>query len=162
LASRTGIELSTWLDAAPDEVWERIATPEGINDELRPWLRMTVPGGGDLNLNSIEVGKTVGRSWVLLFGLVPIDYDEITIAELDRGSGFTERSTMLSQRAWEHMRAIRPAEGGSRLTDSITWEPRLPLPAAALRPLFRTIFGHRHRRLVRRFGGGPAGGAGES
>jgi ligand-binding SRPBCC domain-containing protein len=97
---------------------------------------------------------------VLLFGLIPIDYDEITIADLDRGRSFVERSTMLSQRAWEHIRTIRPAGVGSLVTDSISWEPRLPLPAGALRPLFRTIFGHRHRRLVRHFGGGPAGGAG--
>jgi ligand-binding SRPBCC domain-containing protein len=156
LASRAGIEVSSLLDAAPDQVWARIATPDGINDELRPWLRMTVPGGEDLNLNSIEVGRPLGRSWVLLLGLIPIDYDEITIAELDRGHGFVERSTMLSQRAWEHVRTIREAEGGSRLTDSVSWEPRLPVPAGTLRPLFRTIFGHRHRRLRRRFGGGPA------
>jgi ligand-binding SRPBCC domain-containing protein len=162
LASRAGIEVSSRLDAAPDEVWARIATPEGINDELQPWLRMTVPGGADLNLNSIEVGKPLGRSWVLLLGLIPIDYDEITIAELDRGRGFVERSTMLSQRAWEHVRTIREADGGSQLTDSISWEPRLPVPGSALRPLFKTIFGHRHRRLVRHFGGGPAGDANAS
>jgi ligand-binding SRPBCC domain-containing protein len=157
---RAGMEISSRLDAAPDQVWARIATPEGINDELRPWLRMTVPGVGELNLDSIEVGEPLGRSWVLLLGVIPIDYDEITIVELERGSRFVERSTMLSQRAWEHIRTIRPASGGSLVTDAVSWEPRMPLPAGALRPLFRTIFSHRHRRLVRHFGGGPAGGAG--
>ena len=159
MAQRAGIEVSTRLDAGPDEVWARIATPEGINDELRPWMRMTAPGGGELNLDTIEAGEGIGRSWVLLFGLIPIDYDDITIVELDRGRGFVERSTMLSQRAWEHIRTIRPDDGGSVVTDAISWEPRLPISAGALRPLFRTIFGHRHRRLVRHFGGGPAGGA---
>jgi ligand-binding SRPBCC domain-containing protein len=157
---RAEVEVCSRLAAAPNEVWERISTPEGINDELQPWMRMTVPGGAELNLNTIKVGEPIGRSWVLLFGLIPIDYDEITIVELDRGSGFVERSTMLSQRSWEHIRTIRPAAGGSLITDSVSWEPRLPLPAAALRPLFRTVFGHRHRRLVRHFGGGPAGAAG--
>jgi ligand-binding SRPBCC domain-containing protein len=156
VARRAGIEVSSRLDATPDEVWVRIATPEGINDELRPWMRMTVPGGKDLNLDTIEVGAPIGRSWVLLFGFVPVDYDEITIEELDRGRGFVERSTMLSQRAWEHVRTIRPDGAGALITDSICWEPRLPLPAGALRPMFRTIFRHRHRRLVRHFGGSPA------
>lgn len=153
MGARASIEVSSRLDAPPDQVWERIATAEGINDELRPWMRMTVPGGGDINLDSIEVGKPIGRSWVLLLGLIPIDYDEINVVELDRGRGFVERSRMLSQRAWEHVRSIEPVPGGSVITDSVAWEPRLPVPARFLRPLFGAIFRHRHRRLRRRFGG---------
>jgi ligand-binding SRPBCC domain-containing protein len=75
--------------------------------------------------------------------------------ELDRGRRFVERSRMLSQRAWEHARTIEPVAGGSVITDSIAWEPRLPFPGGALRPMFRAIFRHRHRRLRRRFGGSP-------
>ena len=116
---------------------------------------MTVPGG-DFDLNSVEPGTPIGRSWVLLFGLIPIDYDEIKLEEIDEGRGFVERSRMLSQRAWEHVRTVRPLDGGSLITDAIAWEPRLPIPAKALRPLFRAIFGHRHRRLRRRFGGSAA------
>jgi ligand-binding SRPBCC domain-containing protein len=151
--SRAGIRVSSQLEAAPEEVWSWIATAEGINDELRPWMRMTVPGGGDIDLDSIEVGKPIGRSWVLLLGLIPIDYDEINVVELESGRGFVERSRMLSQRAWEHARTVEPVADGSVVTDSVAWVPRLPVPASALRPLFRAIFRHRHRRLRRRFGG---------
>ena len=150
---RASIEVSSRLGAPPDEVWSRIATAEGVNDELGPWMRMTVPGGGDLDLDAIEVGKPIGRSWVLLFGLIPIDYDEINVVELDPGRRFVERSRMLSQRVWEHTRTIEAVAGGSEVTDAIAWEPRLPVPGRALRPLFRAIFRHRHRRLRRRFGG---------
>ena len=117
---------------------------------------MTVPGGGEIDLDSIEVGKPIGRSWVLLLGLIPIDYDEINVVELEPGRGFVERSRMLSQRSWEHVRTIKPVADGSVITDSVAWEPRLPLPARSLRPLFRAIFRHRHRRLRRHFGGEPA------
>jgi hypothetical protein len=119
-------------------------------------MRMTVPGGGEIDLDSIEVGKPIGRSWVLLLGLIPIDYDEINVVELEPGRGFVERSRMLSQRSWEHVRTIEPVADGSVITDSVAWEPRLPLPARSLRPLFRVIFRHRHRRLRRHFGGEPA------
>jgi ligand-binding SRPBCC domain-containing protein len=149
---RSGIEVSSRLEAAPEEVWSWVVTAEGVNDELRPWLRMTVPGG-DFDLNSVEIGKPIGRSWVLFLGLIPIDYDEINLDRIDEGRGFVERSRMLSQRAWEHIRTIRPVDGGSIVTDAVAWEPRLPVPGAAMRPLFRAIFGHRHRRLRRRFGG---------
>jgi hypothetical protein len=75
-----------------------VITPEGINDELGHWLKMTVPGGS-FDLNEVELGRPIGRSWVLLLGLIPVDYDDITLVELDQGRGFLERSRMLFQRA---------------------------------------------------------------
>jgi hypothetical protein len=152
------ISVSSRLEARPDRVWNRVVTPAGINDELRPLLRMTVPRGVErLDPASVELGRPIGRSWVLLFGLVPFDYDEITLVRLEEGRGFLERSRMLSQRVWEHERTLEPtAEGGCLITDRVRWEPRIPLPGTLLRPLIRALFRHRHRRLRRRFGGVPA------
>jgi hypothetical protein len=149
------ISVASRLDARPDRVWDRVITPAGINDEMRPWLRMTTPRGLDrLDPGSIELGKPIGRSWILLFGLLPFDYDEITLVRLEEGRGFLERSSMLSQRTWEHERTLEPVgEGGCLITDRVRWRPRLGLPGAPLRPLFRWFFRHRHRRLRRRFGG---------
>jgi hypothetical protein len=137
-------------------VWERVITPEGVNDEMRPFLRMTVPRGfAQLDPASVEIGKRIGRSWILLFGLLPFDYDDLTLVRLEPGRGFLERSTMLSQRVWEHERTIEPDESGCIVTDRVRWEPRLGLPGSPTRPVIAWFFGHRHRRLHRRFGGGP-------
>lgn len=141
-------EVSSLVAGAPERVWERIITPEGINHELRPWMRMTLPRGLErIDPESVELGVPLGRSWILLFGVLPFEYDDITLVELDPGRRFLERSPMLSQRTWEHERIVEPAEGGSRVTDRIRMEPRLGLPAAPLRPIFRAMFRHRHRRL---------------
>jgi hypothetical protein len=106
-------------------------TPEGVNDEMRPYLRMTVPRGIErLDLDEIEIGKRIGRSWVLLFGLIPFDYDDLTLVRLDRGEGFLERSQMLSQRTWEHERTLEAVNGGCLITDRVRWEPRLGLPGS--------------------------------
>jgi ligand-binding SRPBCC domain-containing protein len=141
-------EVSSLIPAPTQEVWERIITPEGINHELRPWMRMTVPSGIErLEPESVELGKRIGRSWVLLLGVLPFEYDDITLVELEPGRRFLERSPMLSQRSWQHERIVEPAEGGSRITDRIRMEPRLGLPAAPLRPIFRAVFRHRHKRL---------------
>jgi hypothetical protein len=151
---RAELRVGSRLRADPALVWERAISAEGVNDELAPLLRMTVPRGlADFGIDDVEPGRPLGRSWVLLFGFVPFDYDEICLQRVEPGRGFLERSRMLSQRMWEHERTIEPLAGGCELTDRVAWEPRLPLPGALLRPLVAAVFRHRHRRLRRRFGG---------
>ena len=147
--------VSSRLDATPAEVWKWVTAPQGINDEMRPYLRMTLPAGVDsLDPESIELGEKIGRSWILLFGLIPFDYDDLVLVRLDPGRGFLERSQMLSQRVWEHERTLEPtADGGCLITDRVSWQPRLGLPAAPLRPVIGWFFRHRHKRLRRHFGG---------
>jgi hypothetical protein len=152
---RGKFEIASVLPAAPAAVWERAMSAEGINAELGPLLRMTVPRGLEsLDLHGLEPGP-LGRSWLLLFGLVPIDYDEIGLARIEPGHGFLERSTMLSQRLWEHERSIEPVPSGTLIRDRLAWEPRLPLPGRLLGPLIAAVFRHRHRQLQRHFGGAP-------
>jgi hypothetical protein len=150
---RAEIRESSSLAADPRAVFERVMSAEGINFEMAPYLRMTVPRGlGALDLAEIEPGH-LGRSWILLFGLLPVDYDDLGLERIDPGRGFLERSTMLSQRLWEHERTIEPRPGGGCIvTDRVAWEPRLPLPGRLLTPLFGAFFRHRHRRLRRHFG----------
>ncbi len=146
--------MSSHLTASPDEVWERVISPEGINDEMRPYLRMTLPPGVEqLNPETIELGKPIGRSWILLFGVLPFDYDDVTLVRLDPGSGFLERSKMLSQRSWEHERTLEATADGCVVTDRVCWQPRFGLPARPLRPVIGWFFRHRHRRLRQHFGG---------
>jgi len=141
------------LGASPADVWERVITPEGINDEMRPYLRMTLPRGVErIDAEQIELGKPIGRSWILLFGLLPFDYDDVTVVRLKPPAGFLERSKMLSQRVWEHERTLEPIAGGCQVTDRVRWTPRLGLPGSPLRPMIGRFFRHRHRRLVRHFG----------
>jgi hypothetical protein len=137
-------------------VWAGVTTAAGINDEFWPWLRMTSSRSlREHGLAAVKVGERVCRSWVLLFGVLPVDFDDITLVRLQPPRGFLERSRMLSQRTWEHERTIEEASDGAILTDRISYEPRLPIPDAILRRIYTLIFKHRHRRLRRRFGGAP-------
>jgi ligand-binding SRPBCC domain-containing protein len=156
-AMRGPIVTRSELEAQQARVWDHVTTVRGINDELRPWLRMTATR--DLRANGIaavRIGERICRSWVLLLGVLPIDYDDITLERLDPPRGFLERSTMLSQRAWEHERTLEHSGGdGGRcvITDRIRYEPRVAVPDTILRAIYAAIFRHRHRRLRRRFGG---------
>jgi hypothetical protein len=120
-----------------------------------PLMRMTAPPEvRRLDPDQVVLGERICRSWVLLFGFLPFDYDDIVLVELEPGRGFHERSTMLSMRRWEHERWIDPnGDATCTLHDRLTFTPRLPLPLA---PVVRRVFRHRHNRLRRRFGGVPA------
>ncbi len=80
------IERQSIVDAPAERVWARVVTPEGINDELRPWMTMSMPRGAkDLTVDTVPVGTPVGRCWMRLFGVLPFDYDDLMIAELRAG-----------------------------------------------------------------------------
>lgn len=149
------VEAASRLAAPAAAVWERVTTPEGINDELMPLMRMTMPASvRQLDENTVPIGERLCRSWILLFGFIPFDYDDVTLVRLDPGRGFLERSPMLSQRRWEHERTVDPdGPGACIVRDRLAFEPRLGLPAAPVEFLVRRVFRHRHRRLRRRFGG---------
>jgi len=157
MVRRAEISVSSELEASTEAVWERAIDPEGINYELRPLMRMTVPRGAeDFGLGDLEPGH-IGRSWIFLFGLLPLDYDDLNIVRVEPGRSFLERSSMLSMRLWEHERTVTPlGEDRCRVEDRLAWEPRLPLPGVWLRPLIRFVFNHRHGRLRRYFGGTAA------
>ena len=148
-------EQRTTIPAAAAAVWARVVTPEGINDEMRPWMTMTIPHGAEgTTIDNLEVGKPIGRAWLRLFGLVPYDYDYLTIAELEPGRRFREESTMLSMRRWVHDRTVEPVDDQrAEVIDRITIGPRwhLVLMGPVLLRVVRAYFAHRHRRLVQHF-----------
>jgi ligand-binding SRPBCC domain-containing protein len=142
------------LHARREDIWRCVSTAQGINDELWPLFRMTAPRDlRERGLAQVELGRRICRSWVLLLGVLPVDYDDITLVRLDPPAGFLERSQMLTQRMWEHERTLEQAPEGCVLTDRVSYVPRLPLPDRALRAVYAAVFRHRHRRLRRRFGG---------
>ena len=157
MAAGYEFQVASRVDAPRSEVWARVSSMEGVNDELAPVLRMTHPPEvADLNPHNVPLGERLFRSWILLFGVLPFDYDDLVLVRVDPDRGFLERSSMLSQRVWEHERTLEDAEEGCLVTDRIRFVPRPPLVGALLRPLLRAFFRHRHRRLRRRFGGEPA------
>ena len=141
------------MSASPDVVWERVSTFEGVNHELRPLMRMTAPASvRALDPSDVVLGERIFRSWVLLFGVLPIDFDDLTLVRLEPGRGFHERSRMLSMRVWEHERTLEPSGTGCRIRDRLSFEPRLPGMGPLLERFIRATFAHRHRRLRRQFG----------
>ncbi len=161
-------EIASRLEAPADSVWAVVSTMAGVNDELGPWLRMTHPPA----ISSLDAGLPLGqrlfRSYLLLFGIVPVEVDDLVLTEVVPGRGFREASTMLTMRYWGHERSLAPVDLGAPaatgsaslseacvLRDRLTFEPRLRFFAALARPIVAWLFRHRHKRLRARFGGRP-------
>lgn len=145
--------ISSDLAATPEVVWRHITTMDGVNDEMRPLLRMTVPAGlAGARIDDLAVGHRAGRSWLLLFGVLPVDFDDLMIAEQGPGHRFREESTMLTQARWEHERSVEATAPGCRVTDTLNWQGRVAPLGALYRLAVPVLFGHRHRRLRKRFG----------
>lgn len=146
--------VSSLLAAPPEEVWARVSTMRGLNAEVAPWFRMTAPRGVDsIEAREVPLGQPLFRSWLLLLGVLPVEFDLLTFVRFEPGRGFLERSPMALIKVWEHERTLEPHPEGTVLTDRILYEPRVRLPGQ--RSLFTALFRHRHARLRRHFGGRP-------
>src|SRR6266446_2498174 len=98
------------LSAPRDRVWAWVTSVEGISRELSPIVRMTTPRGvkriGDV---PIEPGKPLFRSWILLFGIIPIDRSDLTL----RPRLATALTRWFIEKVFHHRHAVLKRHFGS-------------------------------------------------
>ena len=152
----TVVERTSRVPRPADEVWARVTTPEGIRDELRPVLSMTMPPGlrGRTLADGADVlDRPLGKAWLLLLGVLPVDFDDMTLVAFEPGRSFHEVSRMALLPRWEHERTVTPdGETACRVHDRLTFQPRLArLPGVRrlVAAVVGALFSHRHRRLAR-------------
>ncbi len=144
--------VSSDLAIHADALWQHAVTPLDINAEFRPLLSMSFPDGVDDITAGWQPGCHRFRSWIKLGAVLPVDYDDIALAEVEPGSHFCEVSSLASQSVWEHRREIKTLPGGARLTDSVSFSSRLPRLEPVYALVFRWVFQWRHRNLRRMYG----------
>jgi ligand-binding SRPBCC domain-containing protein len=143
--------------ASVDDVWQLVTTQEGINLEMGPYVKMTMPKAfRGKSIADVSPGTHIGKSYLFLFGVVPFGYDDITVAQIDPGRMFREESTMTGMRTWIHHRTLEPSNGKTIVTDEVTLAPQLPIPGlkGLLGLILAAFFDHRHRRLQGHFASG--------
>jgi ligand-binding SRPBCC domain-containing protein len=152
------VERQNIIDAPSERVWERLITSEGINDELRPWMTMSMSRGAEsLTVDNIPGGTPIGRCWMRLFGVLPFrlrqldDRRALAGSRLSRGVDDAVHAAMAPR--------AHPGPDSTAKTlvrDRLTFELRGPM--RLLTPIVATgigaLFGHRQRRLQRHFGRG--------
>lgn len=153
-SGKTGkVEISSVVDADAGRVWGDALDFTGINGELMPLLRMTSPRRWrGRTLDHVQPGRRLFRSWLLLFGVIPVDYDDICIVEIGPGYRFLERSQMMSASTWEHERiVIDELPGTCRITDRVRFTARSAPLGTVLRWFVPRVFAHRHDQLKARY-----------
>ena len=156
MTSPAMFQIQSTLEASPAEVWQHISSMAGVNRELMPLLRMTYPAGLErLDQQTVPLGARLFRSYLLAFGVLPVDWDDLAFESITPGQGFVESSSLATARTWQHRRWIDAGATSESclLTDHLTWTPRLAVPGAIFRQIVPLLFRHRHRQLVKMFGG---------
>lgn len=116
-------------------------------------LRMAYPSSIEtLHADNVPLGTILFRSWLLLWGFIPLDRHSLCLTEIVPGEGFHEESSSWLERSWIHDRRITPMADGCRVTDRLRFKPRIPALRALLCRIVRSTFERRHRRLVEKFG----------
>ena len=150
------VEHTSTIPRPAADVWARAVSEEGINYELSPILRMTMPKGlKGKTIDDVEVGVPLGKSWILLGRVLPVDYDDLCLIELEPGRRFLERSKTATFDPWQHERIVEAVDERScRVTDRLRFELKpwirwIPGSARLSTAVVRFLFRHRHRRLAR-------------
>lgn len=142
---------TSWLPAPAEQVWRHASSMVGVNRELAPLVRMTYPPDKThLSAATVPLSRRAFRSWLLLFGVLPIDYDDLTFVALEP-LGFTEQSSMGTNQVWRHRRRIVPDGHGCFVIDEVQFVPRFAVLGPLALPLFALAFRLRHRNLRRIF-----------
>jgi ligand-binding SRPBCC domain-containing protein len=149
------IMVASRLDAPAEDVWAVVSTMDGVNAELTPYLRMSVPKTfRGRSLSDAPVGRPAFTSTILAGGVLPFDRHHLRFDEIIPGEGFVEHSTSLLERAWRHERRVRSSgQHACTIVDQVIFVPRLPGVSSIVGLLVARLFAHRHAKLRERFGG---------
>lgn len=153
------VTVKTGVAAPMHQVWSQISTMKGVNAELFPLLQMSCP---DANISiSKDLAKKgpLFRSWLFLFGIIPIEYDDIGFSEVVEGRSFSERSEMALMSCWHHDRKLENLDQGTLVIDELAYIPRVRILGPLLQYIVRFLFLYRHGRLRTRFGCCACGGS---
>ncbi|MDH4482213.1 MAG: hypothetical protein QE279_05835 [Rhodoferax sp.] len=145
------LSFETEVSATPEAAWVWITSFDGISKEMSPLVHMSAPKGvKDLSSVTFESGVPMFRSWITLFGVLPIDYSNLTLLTLNPGFGFVEQSPMGSMKLWRHERQIVALDAGCKITDTLTFEPRFA--GRLISGIVEVLFTHRHKMLSKYLG----------
>ncbi len=94
------------LAIEPSVFWSKTSM-RSVNWELWPIVRMTSPKEWENRpIDSWEGDVELFKSWILLFGLIPVDRHSFRLRNTPEGFVFNECSKSWVNKEWNHHRTI--------------------------------------------------------
>ena len=144
-------EMETSLAVSPDQLASDLLLMSGVNYELSPLLKMSVPQTWAAKpISDWPVNNNIFSSTILLFGFIPIDLHRFKFLSV-HGMGFKESSKTLLNSLWSHQRTISSNGSGAKVTDVVYYKSKLGFLGYLFKPLYQSIFAHRHKRLKSKY-----------
>ena len=147
---------STIYGVALEDVWNRIETWDGVNYELGPFVRMSVPSQYSRVSDVPADGIYHFAAKIILLGFLPVDRHKFGLAEINPPHYFDEKSQNTFMSSWRHKRTLRAVGDEVVLTDECSFEPRWNGMGRLLLLIYQFIFRRRHDRLGCYFGSNRA------
>ncbi|AZZ36921.1 hypothetical protein CIK05_09000 [Bdellovibrio sp. qaytius] len=145
----TQLRFESTVNASIDQVWQSITSLQGLTSEMMPLMRLTAPKGFK-NLSDIYPRQKDIKSYVLLFGVFPIDTTDLHLKSLTVHKGFIEESNMASMNYWRHERKLTQLSASQvSIVDELTFEPRRFTKISVY--IIKKFFEHRHKNLKKLF-----------
>ncbi|APX10378.1 hypothetical protein [Tateyamaria omphalii] len=138
------IELSTFLDAPPDRVWDALHTPRLLSFVAHPILRFDPVEPAQLPERWVDGDYIVRMTWR---GVVPLGRQVIRISHPEGAEGvryIRDNGSSAIIRRWDHLVSVAPEGAGTRYTDRVTIEAGVLTWAVAR--FARSFYAHRQRR----------------
>jgi len=146
------IETESYLSVRADQLADRLLESSSEAYETMPFVKREVPDPwvGE-SMKRWPVGRSLHSRKVLLFGVFPIDDQEFKLTFVCN-SGFIESSKTTIHEYWTHQRTIFDRQSYCQVKDVIEFSCKKRYTEELLRPLYRGLIRHRHRRLRNRYG----------
>ena len=144
-------ELEIHLPVSPGQLSSDLLSMTGVNYELSPMLQMSAPEPWALqSISEWPTNKDIFTSKISLFGLIPIDFHHFKFLSV-HSQGFKESSKSLFNNLWSHERTISSSDSGSKVKDVVYYKSKLGWVGYVFKPVYKSIFIHRHKRLKSKY-----------
>jgi len=142
-------KFETLLNISREKLWEGIWNFKNINKELSPYFRMTAPEISltDIDVETIPLNQALFKSNIFFLKIIPIDIHHFMLKDIKEFEFFSESSTSLMMKKWNHKRTLESKGEQTLLIDEIEYLHRANFIGKITLPIYKSLFAHRHKKL---------------
>lgn len=154
-------EMTQYIPASPEEVWEFIASPHNLKKITPPYM--------GFDITSSHLPEKVYPGLIISYRVSPVWGIKTTwvteISQVKHLEYFVDEQRTGPYRFWHHQHHIRAESDGVLMTDIVSYSPPLGILGAIanacfIRKRLHNIFDYRRKKIIELFGEKPLPGNG--